>query len=135
MKSKELRIGNLLFYGEEIKEVSTVHQDDTIRFKDKEKGSIGCFSTDLLSIKPIPLTEECVFDLDDKYWDFVGYGTRLIYHDRLHPAIKIEKTKTQWVFYFNDELINFKDCLHEAQNLYFALTNQELISKINETNS
>jgi len=76
--------------------------------------------------KGIPLTEECVFELEDKYWDFIGFGTRLIYQDKLNTAIKIEKSKTQWAFYFNDELINFKDYLHEAQNLYFALTGQEL---------
>jgi len=81
-------------------------------------------------IKPIPLTEEWLLKLDEKFWNFVGFGTRIIYQDRLHPAIKIEQLNNdQWAFFFNDELIQFKEFLHDAQNIIFALTGEEL--KIN----
>ena len=114
IQSNELRVGS--FYN---------YNDNPIKLDGSLLATYLQNDTDLY-LYPIPLTEECVFELEEKYWDFVGYGTRVIYQDRLHPAIKIEKTKTQWAFYFNDELINFKDYLHEAQNLYFALTNNEL---------
>ncbi len=144
MKPNELKIGNyVLLYNPEFWEqyidkiVKVEGIDLSLSTKEKEvwKDSFGSlklvckeetFNQFSQYAKPIPLTEECVFELEDKYWDFVGYGTRLIYQDRLHPAIKIEKSKTQWAFYFNDELINFKEYLHEAQNLYFALTGTEL---------
>lgn len=115
MEAKELRIGNLVNHGKAYQ--NRYKNPNEISWMDLE---------DTSGYEPIPLTEECGFELEDKYWNFVGYGTRLIYQDRLHPAIKIEKLKTQWVFYFNDEIINFKEYLHEAQNLYFALTNEEL---------
>ena len=114
MESNELRIGSYYNY-----------DGDSIKLDGSTLASYLQNDTDLY-LETIPLTEECVFELEEKYWDFVGYRTRVIYQDRLHPAIKIEKTKTQWAFYFNDELINFKDYLHEAQNLYFALTGKEL---------
>jgi len=124
MRANEIRIGNFLQdeFGKIRYGYVTQINDSSVRLK-MEFSRLLCSYKD---VNPIPLTEECVFELEDKYWDFIGFGTRLIYQDKLNPAIKIEKSKTQWAFYFNDELINFKDYLHEAQNLYFALTGEEL---------
>ena len=59
-------------------------------------------------------------------WEFVGFGTRIIYKHMKFNAIKIEMCAEDVAIYFNDELISFKKHLHELQNLFFALTNEEL---------
>jgi hypothetical protein len=110
MKPNELRIGNYVllnnpeFWEQYIDKIVKIEGIDLIlSTKEKEvwKDSFGSlklvckeetFNQFSQYVKPILLTEECVFELEDKYWDFVGYGTRLIYQDRLHPAIKIEKS-------------------------------------------
>ena len=69
MEAKEIRLKNLLYYNNDIKEVCSIHSDNTIRFKDNENSSIGCFFLNNTLIKPIPLTEDillkCGFEKKD----------------------------------------------------------------------
>lgn len=80
-------------------------------------------------IEPILITEEILRDL--KNWDFIGFGTRIIYRHVKFNAIKIEMCVDEVAFYFNDDIIIFKKYLHELQNLFFMITRKELEFKNN----
>jgi len=120
MKANELRIGNY------VNLIAEGHENEPDTFKwdidDYE------FYLDRMNfIKPIPLKEGWLFKLDNKIWSFEWYGNRLIYQHKIFKAVKIEQLPfNKWAFYFNENLIQFKSYIHEAQNLYFALTNEEL---------
>lgn len=118
LHANELRIGNCYHLLEE-----NVDIDDIYQISDGDSLSdIWRYNNAL----PVELKENAQFELSDRHFNFIGFGTRLIYQDILYPTIKIEILKKQWAFYFKDELISFKDYLHEAQNFYFALTTKEL---------
>ena len=107
MKASELRIGNLVY--------------DNLGGTLKIKGI--SLESDLSHIKPIPLTEEWLlkfgfeFDEEDdayqkgKYKVLVSDEGCLFFID---------------VGYYFEEIAEF-NYVHQLQNLYFALTNEELI--------
>lgn len=74
----------------------------------------------------IPLTEDWFEKITEKDFDFVGFGTRIIYQSIQFPAIKYEFTTNKACLYFNDEMINIFEFVHQWQNIHFALTGQEL---------
>lgn len=128
MKAKELRIGNLVYdvYNEEDdRKVSMVEYEDFAVFKDYiESGE----SIDTI-IQPIPLTEEWLekFGLTD-----IRHGTTLFYSsNRVYPYtdLYITETKEGWYLTENsDDYIMGEpfNHVHQLQNLYFALTGEEL---------
>lgn len=126
INKKELRVGNYVLFSDDslIFEVDEICECG-ISVSNEEEATYIEFE----AFEGIALNKDCMFNLNENYFDFVGFGNRLIYQDKLFPAIKIEKLKSQWAFYFNHELIQFKTFLHEAQNFYFALTNNELETK------
>lgn len=78
------------------------------------------------NIKPIAVSLEWVDNLYEDEWEFCGIGTRIIYRSVKWPAISIEfDFERVWV-YFNSKLINSCDYIHEVQNLYHALTKEEV---------
>ncbi len=124
MKETELRIGNLLYSEFEGKVVKLNYI--TTASAGYGKGNFH----PLDGFKPIPLTEEWLLMLPEDEWEFVGFGTRTIYQHVKFKAIKIEQLPSdQVVVYFNDEPINYKDYLHQLQNLFFDLTGEELINE------
>jgi hypothetical protein len=126
MEAEELRIGNLVKdHLGRVQKVSETRSDAYICYL--SNGTKLKYK--LNTTKPIALTEEYHLKLIDDEFEFVGFGTRLVYQHKIHKAIKLEWTNKQVAVYFNDKLINFKDYLHELQNLYFALTNEELTIK------
>jgi hypothetical protein len=131
MKANELRIGNLVYYTimdslDERKrwdEVSTIDADDLSILEKKED----------LDYKPIPLTEEWLLKF--------GFTNSAIPNKK-----DIYKDLTaRMVMWFNDgnyaeldliqdsKIISFKHShvqyVHQLQNLYFALTSEELTIK------
>lgn len=118
MEARELRIGNFVDWNGEVGIVSQLLEKD-IFFK--------CGETDLYdAIKPIPLTKE---------W-FEKFG----YYDTNMPNhfIKDEMTIDEHSFWdCNGMFIDNKNgvCIqyvHQLQNLYFALRQEELIIKNQE---
>lgn len=108
MKANELRIGNLVYIGKEVNELELVdfadlYENDTFKH-----------------FEPIPLTEEWLFkfgfEKDDDWLE-------LVVNDHLSII---------WVGYLGlnvmGQILFFskKDKIHELQNLYFALTGEEL---------
>jgi len=118
MKANELRIGN--YVNEEyggIYEVININSEgiDYVDLRKPTFKAIGRF--DINSIKPIPLTEEWLvklgYDLiSENHYGILG-----------HLIWKIEGR-----FYCDKNGMQLK-YLHQLQNIFFALTNQEL--KIN----
>ena len=134
MRVETLRIGNLLEHDGIIREVSSLHSDNTLRFKDGNS-SIGCFKATISIIKPIELTEEILLKCpqieksddygDQKYFNLIG--TKYFFcldHDDFSFGIYNEKNNQSDI-----TILNYFDLgisLHTFQNLIFALTNQEL---------
>ena len=113
LKANELKYGNkLLFLGDVVtfKNITEIREDGIFWIKTIEPK----IESKNFHFKPIPLTEEwkpkIVSWLSDDY--------------------KIEWKNNRINFYFNNGYIATCDYLHEYQNLYFALTNEELEIKM-----
>lgn len=137
IKLNELRIGNLVYFGVLIVPIKSIHiesfleNETSVYVKLNDKLSHYCL--DIKDVSPIPLTEEillkCGFEYDtinasgylikplntkciDGYSDY-------LYIEKNQEAVKIRSVKDIEVKY-----------LHQLQNLYFALTNEELEVKL-----
>jgi hypothetical protein len=118
IKANELRIGNLLTTGEDNFRVTLIHKDFVkgVTINDK----IVTPTTIKSIIKPIPLTEEWLlkfgFEFDEEYNSYslkmlsVYDGKNGFSSDLFWDGLDIET-------------------VHQLQNLYFALTNEELTIK------
>ena len=134
MKSNELRIGNLV-YGKEIETVKAIGIEGYIWFDDKRNLLVE-------HCQPIPLTEEWLLKFGFKAWDdkktiytleidideynntcfrFWFQSDKLVFdyiQNEIHPTESI----------FDDKNIIRLEIkyIHQLQNLFFALTNEEL---------
>jgi len=97
MEAKELRIGNLVFDGKEVYEVSLL----TFQ-KDREQGYY------FKHLSPIPITDEWLRKADIA-WKVV------------------HSHKDVWSFWVSDEYSVDVRFIHEVQNLHYALYKEELI--------
>jgi hypothetical protein len=107
MKASELRIGNYVFKDGEIFSIQILHISHT---------NIG--------IEPIPLTEDWLlrFGFDKKIVD----AEQNFY--QVNEMVDIDD-KVYWKFYRNNEGLSKLQYVHQLQNLYFALTGEELTIK------
>jgi len=130
LQASELRIGNLVKHDGKIGAVCVIYED-AINFTD-ETSLVGWYTLEFDSeteLKPIPLTEDWLlrmgFKKEYEYYTFPGTETIL-----LDPNLKCFTTGDDncSVFFKTPEYV------HQLQNLYFALTGEELtINAINET--
>jgi len=122
MKANELRIGN---YFEDIE--GRLCRVDVIS-RDKEDTRITAIQGGLtfLPVKPIPLTEEWLlkFGFIDNDWAFINNGLELSW------SIRRCESGERSCFYLSDKFPeDFQirvEYVHTLQNLYFALTGEEL---------
>lgn len=119
MKATELRIGNLISFEKEYYTISGISQAFTDEPFDVElKNDNGMFeSIDIEEVSPIPLTEE---------W-LLKFGFEKAY-SCYHKQTKIGKEIILNKNYFLMD-IDFPVCVdevHKLQNLFFALTGEEL---------
>lgn len=117
MKSTELRIGNYLQGSNPIIVTKILH-DGWVKIEDSNssfqvEGEFPCF-------KPIPLTEEWLVKF--------GFERSGLYNLRNDVYIYDEYglTNTGFEYRYNYSSITIK-YVHQLQNLYFALTGEELI--------
>jgi len=108
MKATELRAGNLTFFKEKERELNLWD------FSTYIQTNIGYY-------KPIPLTEEWLKRFGFEFWDGLGW--------------RHMETKGLLVFdtFFFYRYYSIGVCLkhvHQLQNLYFALTGEELELKL-----
>ena len=121
MKAQELRVGNILLYGNKRVIVSGIELDvNSFNYV------ISCSDRtayNLYQLKPIPLTEQWLIKLGfEKH--FNGY-----FCERDYLLLKQHKLENKWFAWINK--VGDIDCtrinsVHQLQNLYFALTGQEL---------
>jgi hypothetical protein len=114
MKNTELRIGNWV-YCNDCSDVAMEKQVDLI----SEKRS---YAHDWLVSSPIPLTEEWLVkfgfteELDDSFRIYSSFNL----------SIELLRIEFEYLVYFESTRINEIKYVHQIQNLYFALTGEEL---------
>jgi len=121
MKANELRIGN--YVNEEyggIYEVININSEvlDYVDLRKPTFKAIGRF--DINSIKPIQLTEELLLKCGFEYKNPFGY--RMKQGCYLKDCLDIKGYYFRW----KGQTLAIVDSLHSLQNIFFALTNQEL---------
>lgn len=128
MNPRAFRIGNLVEYDGRIFEIDSIAEE----FPTLNTDEFGIGVVDWNNIKPIPLTEEWFLSFGaEKRSDKRVYLTNIIkYGFGENPITK------DWILlitYFKDDNIYFfqngfhkLNFVHQLQNLYFALTGEEL---------
>jgi len=120
--ANELRIGNWVYYGESIRAVTAIHDSPQ-----RKCVGVDNMITELNIIKPIPLTPEIMRNSGF----VVKLDCGICEHDAL--PVDINFKGNEFEAYINDEA-GYKICdiqfVHQLQNLYFALTGQELEIKL-----
>jgi hypothetical protein len=116
MKANELRIGNLVDYMGIEKPIAMIGVDSVMLFQK----NFDVIQSRLTEIKPIPLTEEWLLKLGAKKFDagFVIDRFRLLYRSEYGYYYVINK--------YTNEYFSKVEFVHEWQNLFFAMNNQEL---------
>jgi hypothetical protein len=134
MKASELRLGNLITSDGEIFIV------DEIRGDFVRAGALGIYSAGFhLDDYYIPLTEEWLLKFGFEKFGSAGLVNRIGYYsisliDSLseHPSALQIWTGTAPVFHISIEEYGYSNNIkyvHQLQNLYFALTGEELTVK------
>jgi len=126
MKASELRIGNkIMDISGFIGSVSSIHDDETVKLINDEGVLLDWMRADLFL--PIPLTEEILLKCG-----FEPFGSKMNLWGNKKCYIKVKN----WLVY-KFELLGcyiYLDYdlkhLHQLQNLYFSLTNEELKIKL-----
>ena len=117
IKANEIRVGNYTLLQRKICKIDGAH------IKWLEDGTY-------IGHEPIPLTEDillkCGFVFAE---DFNAWQTPHDFHIRVEDSELKQKKKVFWI-YFDEQEDHPITCifeLHQLQNLYFALTGEELI--------
>ena len=129
MNANELRIGNLIYkpipkkdMPIEIVEILSIN--DSFDYLDvKNKDGYITESCELNKFIPIPLTEEILLKCGFEYQDDLGIFFKGLFEiQKLRLGIDLRERFEAMLYDFNPSL----DYLHQLQNLYFALTGEEL---------
>lgn len=132
MEAKELRIGNLL-QGEPIQNVNQgIYSDGVV-----EITAHGIFKIEHgnLNYTPIPLTEEWLLKLGFKVcswnrWGVItGYDKQYIDDSDNHSIFVYIEDKKLYFVLSGEGWKKEQKYVHQLQNLYFALTGEELTIK------
>ena len=121
MKANELRIGNLVYSKE-------TNQIQKITGLTDENPFINAITFDYINydeIEAIPITEEWLLKFGfDKSCMFYRLESEKFYfsYNSMHPKFEIQYNSRDGHILFPVDLTY----LHQLQNLYFALTNEEL---------
>jgi hypothetical protein len=119
--AKELRVGNKVYGGDRIKTVDHIDaNDDTFGFD--EDADTFCLGMNEGYIRPIPLTTDILSKCGFEYNYFDGYTFQ---HPNGLSFTQPDITKIN----FRGAWIGCK-YLHQLQNLFFALTGQDLTIKL-----
>ena len=115
MKSSELRIGNYVYFHGDVEEINMVDGYGIIGREEQPSCPIEEF-------EPIPLTEEWLlkfgFEKNDNNQFILMEGS---------VDILFNKDLNGWTCDGINFSINMTEHVHQLQNLYFALTGEELI--------
>jgi hypothetical protein len=138
MKANELRIGNYVIWKDEesndaILTVTGIVLNDCIWVEwEWENGEKDYTECDFDSLKPIPITEDWLIKLG--FYEYDRMGENIFFSMKQYNDMN-------WNLHFNRNIltVSFKDLvwnksfeikyLNQLQNLYFALTGEELTIK------
>ena len=117
MKITELRIGNLVSVANVISPVLSVHEANVVSLG---KGLLENY--DISEVLPISLTPEILIKAGFKTQDMADMGS-YIYLIVNHPYLYLSFNDASiWIGEHNTKVTT----LHQLQNLYFALTGEDL---------
>jgi hypothetical protein len=126
LKANDLRIGNYVTCGKENHIVSHIHHDDTIRVcKDKEDSKYWSFYN-LEVFKPIPLTEEWLTKLGLNVNKWFCENSYCVVEDKMDNTSYGWCMKVKNASHTKEIEFGYFKYVHELQNLFFALTREEL---------
>ena len=114
MKASDLRLGNY------------VHMDmsiDDIEVVKLKIGDLASFAIEIRDLFPIPLTEEWLLKFGFEWKGIVGKNRFLT---KYTPCGKAIVFKDGYIIFAGVTIEYPVGYLHQLQNLYFALTNEEL---------
>jgi hypothetical protein len=133
MKASELRIGNLVDLGNRIAKISEIyHKACTVLDLEETQDTIE----DYERTKPIPLTEEWLLNFDMELTDGFSNSRKLYLNNYENDISKITYSPKEGLLRLSNGdpkgtiLIPHIKYVHQLQNLYFALTGEELILNI-----
>jgi hypothetical protein len=121
MKASELRIGNYVYFHGDVEEINIDHFNIFNIIKD-----------DVLL--PIPLTEEWLLKFD--FHEYIDFGYKIGHFDKVPLcgftySINTNKVMIMHKGNNNSHWLDIEiKYVHQLQNLYFALTGEELILNI-----
>ena len=128
-----LRIGNYV-HDKHYRLMSVLTIDSRVGYSNHYKDAFGTSQGGM--IKPIPLTEdwlvkfgfeEIVFDSEEtgygvEYEISISHGSKMVVYDDMSFGIENNELDTHWLSLDFDKFSG----VHQLQNLYFALTGEEL---------
>jgi hypothetical protein len=109
IKANELRVANLVYYKDKICPIESIERSGYVEVGTDIGGWVECCDVD--DIEPIPLTHKI---LNDAGFNIVG-------DDNFKGIIYEIENTDEWQY--NSTKLKY---LHQLQNLYFALTGEEL---------
>ncbi|MFP3835370.1 hypothetical protein [Chryseobacterium sp. SIMBA_028] len=128
ISSKELKIGNYMMAGSLLTQVTTINRNNFIVTELETSDGEFNYNSDQCNINPVILTEEWLikfgFEKREVYMLGVKYDGWLNFSFHLD----INHIKNTYFYHWMGGNIEVKH-VHQLQNLYFALTGEELTVK------
>ena len=112
IKANELRVGSLVYVLYQVSTITSINEFDV--------ESHDCKDIPIEELRAIPITEEWLVKLG-----FVSNGINRCWKD---PIDLIYMGDNSWLYLANQRHVNLF-YIHQLQNLYFALTGEELTIK------
>lgn len=133
IQANELRIGNNVLQNGRVVYVESISEDRgiiNVNIETELDGSAWLNGIDLNELDPIPLTPEILekfgFEKDDNDLEF-HHEDFCSWYEKEYPIIGRLVTSNFGTYLFDEETDTLRIYfLHQLQNLYFALTGQEL---------
>ena len=124
MNANELRIGNIVnpLCPAIVKSLSSIENECCCKKIAEESVLINGIILSLNDIEPIPLTEEWLLHFRFKYYRSWNYW-------QIKGQHRLKVHSSNIGFYFRERFHFEIQHVHQLQNLYFALTGEELIIK------
>lgn len=125
VKANELRIDNLFLLEKKVVSILEISQDEIWSKEIIRNTRLGLCLCHLEELEPIPLTEEWILKAGFKKRKLEGYEVHFMYeHPKLHSCITAIYNAD-----FSMSLDNVArgiKYIHNLQNLFFAITGEEL---------